>query len=166
MLSTPQVSIPQLAVKAGVLICISFIIYFMSMKYFNLIHFAELRFLNIFILITGLILTLRYYRQKTNILNIAYFDGFLLGIITAIASHLFFAVFIYIYFHTNPESLLVLKGNTVMMGSGSLTPAYAAATVVIEGTFAGLIISFAIMQYYKSGFYRTIQEKRQEGVIV
>ena len=165
-MSTPQLSIPKLAVKAAVRICISFIVYFMMMKYLNLIHITSLRFLNIFILIGGLFATYRYYRAQTKILNIEYFDGILLGILTSIASFIFFAIFIYISFRAEPALLQVLKGNTIMMGFGSLTPAYAAATVIIEGTFSGLIISFAIMQYYKSGFYRTIQEKRHAGVIV
>ena len=165
-MSTQQLSIPTLAAKASALICTSFIAYFLLMQYLSLLHITELRFLNIIILITGLVTTYRYYRKKTKILNILYFDGLLLGILTSVASFLFFAIFVYIYFRADPALLQVLKGNTIMMGFGSVTPANAAVTVVIEGVISGLIISFAIMQYYKSGFYRTIQEKRQGGVIV
>ncbi|MEO8085973.1 MAG: hypothetical protein ABI763_04085 [Bacteroidota bacterium] len=160
-METKPFSIPTLAVKAGFIICASFIAYFMVMKYCNLTQYAVLRFLNLFILTGGLLLTFRYYRRKTKILNIAYFDGLLLGVVTSLTTFLLFAVFIYNYFlYVDPLLLQELKGNTVMMGN-SLTAFTASATILVEGICAGVILTFIIMQYFKSGFYRTLQEKMQ-----
>ncbi len=160
----PTFSIPKLAVKAGFIICTSFILYFMLMKYFNLTQFAILRFLNLFILTGGLFLTFRYYRIKTKVLNIAYFDGLTLGVVTTLTSFILFAIFIYNYFlYIDPLLLQELKDNTVMMGN-SLTAFAASATILIEGICSGVILSFVIMQYFKSGFYRTLQEKIQNKV--
>jgi hypothetical protein len=137
------------------------------MKYLDLLYITELRFLNIFILITGLIVTFRYYRKQTNVLNVPYFEGLGLGVLTSFVSFALFAVFIYYYFlEVDPALLQSLKGNTVMLGNTSMTAFYTAATVVLQGMVSGLIVSFAIMQYYKSGFYKTLSEKRKEGVRV
>lgn len=161
-----EISIPKLALKSGILICASFIVYFMIMKYLNLIHVVELRFLNIFILIAGLLSTFRYFRRQTNVLNIVYLEGLFLGVLTTLVSFMLFAVFLYFYFlKVDPDLLLELKDNAMMMGT-SLTATSAAASVLIQGACSGLIISFAIMQYYKSGFYKTMQEKRQNGIHV
>ena len=136
------------------------------MKYFNLTHITTLRFLNFFILTVGLAMTFRSYRMKTKILNVLYLDGLLLGAATTVISVVLFSIFIYLYFSViNPLLLQSLKRNAVMMGT-SLTALTAAATVLVEGVCSGIIISFSIMQYYKSGFYRTLQEKKQDGVPV
>jgi hypothetical protein len=166
-MATTELSIPKLAIKAGIAICISFIAYFMVMKYLDLLYMTELRFLNIFILITGLIVTFRYYRKQTNVLNVPYFEGLGLGLLTSFVSFALFAVFIYFYFlEVDPALLQSLKGNTVMLGNTSMNALYTAATVVLQGMVSGLIVSFVIMQYYKSGFYKTLNEKRKEGVRV
>lgn len=161
-----KVYTPKLALKSGILICFSFITYFMLMKMFNLIHITELRFLNIFIMTGGLVLTFRQYRFKSKILNINYLDGMFLGVLTSLISVVTYTVFIYFYFlKIDPALLQELKGNTVMTGN-SLSATSAAATVIVEGICAGIILSFIILQYYKSGFYKTVQEKRQNGIHV
>lgn len=165
-MNTPDRSIPKLSIQAGLLISAAFIAYFIFMDFFNLTHVIALRFLNVFILLSGLLITFRHYRTKTKILNIPYMEGLLLGISATMISVIFFAIFVYSYFSwINPAILLELKDHTVMMGS-SLTALTAAATILIEGVCSGMIISFTIMQYYKSGFYRTLQEKRKDGVPV
>jgi len=149
-METVEKYIPKLALKAGLLICATLIIYFMLMKYLNLTHVTELRFLNFFILAIGLIMTFRHYRAKTKILKIRFLDGILIGVFTTFVSAAVFAIFVYFYFlNIDPALIQELKGNTVMLGTGSLTPLYAAITIVIEGICSGVIISFAIMQYYK-----------------
>jgi len=165
-MKTPDQYVVRIAPIAALLICATFIGYFMLMKYFNFIHVIELRFLNMLILIVGLVITFRYYRVKTKILNIPYFDGLLLGLGTSFISFALFALFVYIYFsRIDILFLQQLKDNTLLMGS-SLTATSAAGTVMIEGVCSGGIISFIIMQYYKFGFYRTIQEKREDEVPV
>lgn len=163
---TSDLSILKLALKTGAILCVLFIIYFMIMKYFGLIQFAELRFLNIFILLSVLFSTFRYYRMKTKILNIDYLEGLSLGVFSSGIGFALFAVFLYIYFSSiDPMLLDQLRGNTVMMGN-ALTPVSAAGSVLIEGICSGLILSFSIMQYFKSGSYKTLQEKRRNGIHV
>ncbi len=151
-------SIPKISFVSGICICILLIISFVVMKNFEVLHFAELRFLNIFILIVGLIATFRYYRMKTKILNIPYVEGLWLGMFTTFIGCLTFGIFIFIYFYyIDTQLLLDLKDNTVMMGA-SLTASAASLSSIVEGLCAGGIITFIIMQYYKSGFYKTRQE--------
>lgn len=157
-----EISIPKIALIAGFIIFLLLILSFLGMKYFQVIHLPALRFVNIFILIFGLVFTFNYYRNKTKILNIPYLEGLWLGMLTSLISCVAFSIFIFIYFYFI-DSLLIqeLKGNTIMMGN-SLTASAAAFSSIIEGLCAGGITSFIIMQYYKSGFYKTRQEKNND----
>lgn len=155
-----------MALRSGILICVSLIFYFILMRYFNMVHITALRFLNVFILAGGLVFTFRQYRVKTRILNTPYFEGISLGVATTLVSVTLFAIFVYVYFsRIDPVLLLSLKEHTVMMGS-SLSAITAAASVLIEGLCSGIILSFTLMQYYKSGFYKTLSEKREAGISV
>lgn len=157
-----ETSIPKIALIAGFIIYLLLAFSFMAMKYFQVIHFPALRFMNIFILIIGLVFTFKYYRNKTKILNIPYLEGLWLGMLTSLISCAAFSISIFIYFYFI-DSLLIqeLKGNTIMMGN-SLTASAAALTSIIEGLCTGGVTSFIIMQYYESGFYKTRQEKNND----
>ncbi|MES2380664.1 MAG: DUF4199 domain-containing protein [Bacteroidota bacterium] len=157
-----EVSIPKVALIAGFIIYLLLTLSFLIMKYFQVIHFPALRFANIFILVIGLIFTFIYYRSKTNILNIAYLEGLWLGMLTTLLSCAAFGIFIFIYFHfVDSPALQELEGNTIMMGH-SLTASAAALSSIVEGLCIGGITSFIIMQYYKSGFYKTRQERNND----
>nr|MBP7246043.1 hypothetical protein [Bacteroidia bacterium] len=76
--------------------------------------------------------------------------GIGLGFITSIVSLIPFAFFLYVYFtYIDLDLLLKIKSGSSLMGS-YLTPLASAIGVAIEGAAYGVIISFVIMQYYKS----------------
>ena len=130
------------------------------MKYTNLIGVIELRSLNFAILLIGLILTFRYCRLKSQ-MHIGYIKGISLGIFTSVVSIVLFALFIYIYFSkVDPLLLQQLRNNAPMMGQ-YLTPFSAAFTIIVEGGISGLILPFAIMQYYKNDPRYAKQEQQE-----
>ncbi len=144
-----SVSFEKLSLKAGVIICFAYVIYFIFMKNMNLLEVTELRSLNFVILLVGLYFTFRYYRMKSQ-MHIEYLKGISLGFFTSLISIVLFAIFILVYFSKiDPLLLQQLKNNAPVMGQ-YLTPFSAAFTIIIEGGISGLIISFAIMQYYKN----------------
>jgi hypothetical protein len=109
---------------------------------------------NFIILLTGIIFSYRYYRSKTK-LNVDYFPGLILGGIITAVTVIPFVMFVYIWFsQADAGQILLLKDNVFFMGE-EITPARAAAATMVEGICSGAIISFTMMQYYKSGFRRT-----------
>jgi hypothetical protein len=117
--------------------------------------------LNTIILGAGIMLTYRHYRTKTQ-LNVDYFPGLILGFITTAACVIPFVLFLYIWLSNGDAGLLqLLKDNALFMGGEQITPVKAAASTMIEGTCSGIIISYMMMQYYKSGFRR----KNKEGLL-
>ena len=133
---------------AGLLMAAAHILYFFLMKVFGLIHIVELRGLNFFIQLVGVILTLRYFRQRTQSTH-DYFQGMAIGCYSSGIGVFIFSVFIYFYFKLiDHDTLIMLKSNAPMMGR-YLTPFSSALTIMIEGMTSGLIVSFALMQYFK-----------------
>ena len=161
MKTSQNISFEKISIKAGIIICIGYIMYFIFMKYMNLLDIAELRSLNFLILIVGLYFTFRYYKMKSQ-MHIEYLKGLSLGIFTSIISIVLFAIFIFIYFSEIDSQLLQqLKNNAPIMGH-YLTPFSAAFTIILEGGISGLIISFAMMQYYKNDPSNAKQELLKE----
>jgi hypothetical protein len=146
-----KISFEIIGIQAGLITSVSLIVYFIIMKSINLLQSEIAWALNTVILGAGIMLTYIYYRSKTQ-LNIDYLSGLLLGIITTAVSVTLFAIFIYLWLSKFDTALLqLLKSNTFFMGGELTTPTKAAASIMIEGGCSGLIISFMLMQYYKSG---------------
>jgi hypothetical protein len=155
---TDKISIGKIGMKAGGLICVSLIAWFMVMKYCNLLDSPNAWGFNFIVLWAGIILAYQYYRSKTK-LNVDYFPGLILGGITTAATVIPFVLFIYIYFSQgSPELLQSVKSNVLFMGE-EITPEKIAGATMIEGMCSGGIISFTMMQYFKSGFRITRKEK-------
>jgi len=149
MKTQENISFEKVSLVSGILICIVYIAYFLFMIYANLIRITELRAFNFLILLGGLFFTFKYFRSKSKV-HIDYLKGISLGILTSAVSIVLFALFIYIYFsEIDPLLLQQLKNNAPLMGQ-YLTPFSAAFTIIVEGSISGLILSFAIMQYYKN----------------
>lgn len=158
----PSTSAEMTGVKTGVITCASLITYFMLMKYLNFMNSPIAWAFNFAILAAGIILAFRYYRTKTT-LNVDYIPGLILGSITTAVSVIPFAVFIYIFFsQTDQVSLLLLKDNVLFMGE-QITPTRAAFATAIEGLCSGVLVTFIMMQYLRSGFKRGRNEKLMHG---
>jgi hypothetical protein len=141
----------RIGLKAGLLICLTLILYFIFMRYTNLTGRAIAWGFNLIILFVGIVLTLSYFRTHTKP-TIDYLPGMLLGSVTTSVCTFTFTFFVYIYFSAiDSDLLLSLKDNILFMGK-EVTPLRAAGATLIEGLSSGIIISFIMMQYYKSGF--------------
>jgi len=150
--------IRKLELKFGLITCLALILFFFFMKYFNLIQIVELRCLNFFILLAGVNAAFRNYRKQTEP-NIEYFSGFFLGFYTCIFAIIPFALFVFLYlWKIDPYLVNGLKSNSLFMGV-EITPEKAAITTIIEGTVSGVLISYILMQYYRSGFRNPLKKK-------
>lgn len=164
VLSTPvsEVSIEKIGLKAGLITGAALIIYFLLMNYLNFMDSAIAWGLNFIILWAGINLAYRFYRSHTK-LNIDYFPGLILGAITTAVSVIPYVFFVYIWFSQSDAALMsILKSNNLFMGE-QITPMKAAGSTMIEGICSGVIISFMMMQYFKSGFRRKRNEKITPG---
>jgi hypothetical protein len=160
--SAYQISIEKIGLKAGLISCVSLITYFIIMKYFNFMSNAIAWTFNFIILWVGIIFACRYYRSKTQ-LNVEYLPGLILGGITTAVTVIPFVLFIYIYFSQIDSALLQLLKNNILFMGERITPVTAAISTMIEGICSGVIISFMVMQYFKSGFRRARKERFMYG---
>ena len=151
-------SIKNLELKVGLLTSAALIIFFLFMKYVDLIQIVELRCLNFFILLAGVNAAFRYHRRQTEA-NVEYFSGFYFGFFTALFAVVPFALFVFIYlWKIDPTLVVGLRSNSLFMGI-EVTPEKAAITTIIEGVVSGVLISYILMQYYRSGFRNSIIKK-------
>ena len=101
-------------------------------------------------------------QTKTNP-NVEYFSGMLLGTAITAVNVLLFTLFVYLYFSTlTTDQLVLLQGNILFMG-GTISPLKIAGATFVEGFSSGVVISFIIMQYYKSGFRKVKANKSIES---
>jgi hypothetical protein len=148
-------SIGQIGIKGGALIFVTLLLYFLIMERFKLIGSPIAWSFNFIILFVGLYLVYRYYRTKT-VLNVEYFQGILLGCLTSVIGSIAYSAFVFIDFtYISPMELSFLEKNWLFMGA-PVTAFTAAGATLIEGLSSGLIISFILMQYYKSGFKKVV----------
>lgn len=149
--------IRKLELKYGLITCSFLILFFFMMKYFNLIQIVELRCLNFFILLGGVNFAYRNYRKHTE-LNIEYFSGFFFGFFTTLFAVVPFGIFVFLYlWKIDPYLINSLKNNSLFMGV-EITAEKAAITTIIEGTVSGVLISYILLQYYRSGFRNQVKE--------
>ncbi|MDP1725248.1 MAG: hypothetical protein Q8M15_00590 [Bacteroidota bacterium] len=148
-METTEISTRKLAIKAGLLTFAGFVVYFMFMNYMNLLQIIELRVLNFFILSGGIFFAFRYYKSVTK-KKFEYLQGLIFGCTISAVSLVLFALFAGLYFsQIDPLLLMQLKNNAPMMGA-YITPFTVVITIMIEGMCSGLIISFALMQFYQN----------------
>ena len=149
--------ITQLELKFGLTTCAFLILFFFVMKYLGFIQIVELRCLNFFILFAGVNMAYRSYRKQTE-LNVEYFEGFFFGFFTTLFAIIPFGLFVFLYFReVDPDLINSLKSNSLFMGV-EITAEKAAVTTIIEGTVSGVLISYILLQYYRSGFRNQTKE--------
>ena len=149
-------------IKAGLLTFAALVIYFLIMKAFGFMDSTIAWAFNFVILGAGIVLAFEYYRAKTA-LNVDYIPGLILGTVTTAAAVFPFAIFIYIFFSQMDIGLLaLLKDNILFMGE-QITPTRAAFATAIEGICSGVVVTFIIMQYFRTGFRRKRNEKLMHG---
>jgi hypothetical protein len=158
VMETPK-NLQQTAIKYGLITTAGLIGYFLLMKLVGLHQIAELRMLNLIILIAGVWLAIRSYKRKTDD-EMDYLQGFGIGMLTSAVSVIIFSVFIFIYLNfLDPAFMETLKQNEAF--GQYLNPYMAAVAIFFEGMGSALILSFIIMQYMKGSMLGDMKKKEK-----
>lgn len=128
----------------GLRIAIGLIAFFMLMKVSGLSHHAELRLLNLFILVGGVYFALRRFK-KTHEDRLNYFRALVIGVATAAVGSLVFAVFLFLYMQADVDLMQSIRDNEPM--GRYLNPYIASFIVALEGVFSGLLVTFILINY-------------------
>lgn len=137
----------KVAIKTGLAVFGGLVLYFFAMSALNLVTILELRGLNFFIILAGILYAIGNIRKRKGE-EFDYFEGLAIGFLTTLYSVIPFAAFIFIYlWQINPSFMEYIRENS-MFGT-YLTPSLAAFSILAEGIASGAIISFIAMQYFK-----------------
>jgi|SRR5690606_9946879 len=140
-------TIPYAILTGGALIA-----YFLLMKLFGLETNFYLRIFNLFIMIGGIFLLYRntFIRDGRDNEQIGYVQGLLMGLRLTIIAVVIFIVFLGIYIRFIDPGFLDILENTGLWASSGVSLAGAVIGILMEGIASGLIVSFALMQYFKA----------------
>lgn len=145
----PTISLEKVAFKYGILTFFGLSIYFLLMKLLGLFQIVELRYLNFFIMVSGILLALQYYKNNsTSGLN--YFEGLGLGTLTAMIASVPFSIFIFFYLQIDTDFMLLINEKEDF--GKYLNPYIIGFLIAFEGTTSGVMISFGLMQYLKNKY--------------
>lgn len=131
----------------GIRIAIGVIAFFLLMKFAGFFHVVELRMLNIFILVAGIFLALKKFKD-THGNHINYFRALVVGVVTGAVGSILFAVFLFIYVHIDTDFMIWLQQNEPM--GRFLNPYIVAFIVALEGLFSGLLVTFVLINYLQT----------------
>ena len=141
----------RISIKSSILTSVGLIIYFMLMRAFNLHHKIILHYANVIVLFLGLRYSIKHIKTING--DIKYFEGLKSGIIVSLLSVLIFNIFMYVYtvyldynFYNFINEKLSFSNNFSSQENifGMI------GLISIEGLSSGFIITFILMQYYKS----------------
>ena len=149
-MATNTPAVEKVAIKFGLIVFISLVLYFLFMKFVGLFEIHELRGLNFIILIIGVWRALNYYRKRK---DLEYFEGIGLGSLTALIGVIPFALFIFFYLQTDTQFMANIVANEAY--GEYLNPYILAFLIAFEGGISGVLVSFGMMQYIKKGHIRS-----------
>ena len=148
--------VERLAIRYGILMTLALIGFFMLMTAFGLEHHLELRAFNIFILFSFVLMAVKAYRRRRNY-RTPYFSGLGVGVLTTIIGTVLFAMFVLLYLTViSPEFMAQIKSQEPF--GDFLTPLLVVLTIIIEGTASGILVSYALMQYFRPDHLVTSSE--------
>lgn len=128
----------------GLRIAAGLIGFFLVMKLVGLSHHVELRLLNLFILVGGVFMALKRFKQSHED-RLNYFRGLVTGVATAAVGSLVFALFLFCYMQLDKDMMQSIIENEPM---GRYLNAYIASFIVaLEGVFSGLLVTFVLINY-------------------
>jgi hypothetical protein len=128
----------------GLRIGVGLIVYFVVMHLVGLSHHVELRLVNLLILIAGVFLALRRFKETHNA-HLNYFRALVTGVSTAAIGSLIFAVFLFAYMKLDSSLMESIVANEPM--GRYLNPYIASFIVALEGLFSGLLVTFILINY-------------------
>lgn len=133
--------IPQ---SYGLRIALGLIVYFLVMLVAGLAHEVELRLLNLLILVAGVYLALRKFRE-THEDHLNYFRALITGVSTAAIGSFIFASFLFLYMSLDNALMQSIVENEPM--GRYMNPYIAACIVALEGLFSGLLVTFILINF-------------------
>jgi hypothetical protein len=128
----------------GLRIAVGLIVYFVVMHLTGLSHHVELRLLNLLILIAGVYLALKKFKE-THGEHLNYFRALATGVATAAIGSFIFAFFLFIYMKVDTSLMESIVQNEPM--GRYLNPYIASFIVALEGLFSGLLVTFILINY-------------------
>jgi hypothetical protein len=131
----------------GVRIAIGLILYFVVMHLVGLSHRVELRLLNLLILVAGVYLALKRFRE-THDSHLHYFRGLVTGVATAAIGSFIFAAFLFVYMSVDDSLMQSIIENEPM--GRYLNPYMASFIVALEGVFSGLLVTFVLINFVQT----------------
>lgn len=137
----------KLPIKYGAITAVGLIAYFLLMKVLGLETNFFLRIFNFVFIIAGVYFLLNaMFKSSDN--EFSYFAGLGAGIVMTVTAIIFFLVFLGAYVtYIDPKFMEVLEDS--QMWGANLELFEIAFAIFVEGLASGLIISFAMMQYFK-----------------
>lgn len=128
----------------GVRIGVGLIVYFVVMHLSGFSHHVELRLLNLLILVTGVYLALRKFKNSHSD-HLNYFRALITGVATAAIGSVIFAAFFFAYMKLDSSLMESIIQNEPM--GRYLNPYIAAFIVALEGLFSGLLVTFILINF-------------------
>jgi hypothetical protein len=128
----------------GVRIGVGLTVYFVVMHLLDMSHHVELRLLNLLILVTGVYLALKKFRD-THSDHLNYFRALATGVATAAIGSFIFAVFLFAYMKLDSALMQSIVENEPM--GRYLNPYIASFIVALEGLFSGLLVTFILINF-------------------
>ncbi len=144
-------------IRYGLMTAAALIAFLLLMRLVGLAENVELRFLNLVILITGIVMAYRRLKKEWPGGRLEYVSGLGCGAFTSLVAVTTFAVFIFFYLmFLDPGLMSILK----VEHGRFLNPYTSALAVFFEGAFSGMIVSFCLMQYLKDSILPYVREER------
>lgn len=128
----------------GLRIAAGLIGFFLIMKLVGLSHHVELRLLNLFILVGGVYMALKKFKE-THHDRLNYFRGLVTGVATGAVGSLVFALFLFLYMQLDTDLMQSIIENEPM--GRYMNPYIASFIVALEGVFSGLLVTFILINY-------------------
>jgi hypothetical protein len=141
----------KISIKSGIFTSLGLISYFMIMRVFNLHYNLMLHYLNIIVLFFGLRYSIKHIKLMTG--DIKYFEGLKSGVIVSLISVLTFNLFLLIYTIYIDKPFYDFLNENISFGnlfSYEETIFGMMGLIIIEGLSSGFIMTYILMQYYKS----------------
>jgi hypothetical protein len=153
--------VERIGIRYGLWVAAGLILFFLFMKLIGLVHNLELRFLNILILAAGVIAAIRELKNTSNKRYLSYMKGVGCGLITTGVGVILFAVFLVFYLGFIDTAFMAEIKQKEAFGD-ILNPVTVAITIIMEGGFSGVILTFATMQYMKFSLLKASREPRND----
>lgn len=131
----------------GLRIGVGLCVYFVVMHVVGLSHHVELPLLNLLILVAGVYLALKKFRE-THGSQLNYFRALVTGVATAAVGSLIFGFFLFVYMTVDTSLMESIKANEPM--GRYLNPYISGFIVALEGVFSGLLVTFILINWIQT----------------